>query len=474
MALKTAPMPKVIKEYEHPYTPHPAQLEFHTEPARFRVVSAGRRFGKTQGGIFDHWLTLQRAKEPHPIGWIVSPTFPLSMVDWDMATEMLGPFIRQQNAQDHWMEVDISSVEFGMNRTAKIEFKTAEREDRGLRGRGLSALLVDEASLVSRKSWELGLRPALADKQGKAVFISTPRGKGGLFYELFQAGQGVDPKWKSWRFPSNLNPYFPKEEWDELERVTPSGTWRQEYLAEFVEGEGAVFHGLDKVREMNPLPYDPQCRWVIGADLAKSVDFTVLYPLNEYGEPGELIRFKDISWTVQQDAIARLSNRYGNARVVVDSSGIGDPVEDNLRRAGVPVIGMKTGSTVTKEELIEGLSIALQHGWVKLPTRDSYRWLWDELEAYQKEITEHGNVSYHAPEGMHDDGVIGLSLACAGLGARLGRAQRAQPISDDPDRHFTNWKDYRSAVDPRRKRRTPFMPGIGRGYMPSFRFKVLG
>lgn len=437
------------------------------------MVAAGRRWGKTTSCIFDHWVTLQNAKEERPIGWVVAPSYPLSQVDWDTATEIMGPFILQQNQQDHWMEVSISSRE-RMNRTARIEFKTAEREDRGLRGRGLSALLVDEASLIGRKAWELGLRPALADKQGKAVFISTPRGTGGLFYDLFHLGQGLDPNWKSWRFPSNSNPYFPKEEWDYLEVNTPQGTWRQEYLAEFVEGEGAVFHNLDKVQEMEPKPYDPQVRWVIGADLAKSVDFTVLIPLNDYGEPGQIVRFKDISWTTQQDAIARHSNVYGNARVVVDSSGIGDPVEDNLRRAGVPVLGKKTGSTVTKEELIEGLSIALQHGWVKLPPRETHRWLWEELESYQKEITEHGNVSYHAPEGMHDDGVISLALAVHGLGARLGRAQRQGPLPDDPDRGFTNWKEYWDTINPRRKRRTPFMPGVGGRLQNAMRFKVLG
>jgi hypothetical protein len=465
---------KEIKEYTPPYTPHKAQYEFHMNPSRFRVVSAGRRWGKTMCGVRELWKILQEAKEEHPVGWVVAPSFPLSIVDWDTAQEMMGPFILQQNAQDHWMEVSIAHKERGMTRTAKLEFKTAERDDRGLRGRGLSGLVVDEASMVSKKAWELGLRPALADKLGKAIFISTPRGTGGLFYELYQLGQGLDPQWKSWKFPSSSNPYFPKEEWAYLESITPQGTWMQEYLAEFVEGEGSVFHDLHNVSEMPPKPYDPNTRWVIGADLAKTVDFTVLYPINDYGEPGEIVRIKDISWNVQQEAIQRLSERYGNARVIVDSSGIGDPVEDNLRRIGVPVRGMKTGSTTTKEELIEGLSIALQHNWVKLPSKGTHKWIWDELESYQKDVTEHGNTRYHAPEGRHDDGVIALSLAVAGVGARLGRAKRTTPEPEDPDRHFTTWGQYWSQVNPRRKKRTPFTPSFGRNASPNFRFKVLG
>ena len=470
---RAAPRPSQIKEYNHPYKAHEAQRLFHYDTHRFRVMACGRRWGKTTCGIMELYLDLQEAKEDHPIGWVVTPNYPLSMVDWDTAMEMFGGLIVQQNQQDHWIEVVINTKE-RMGRTAKIEFKTAEREDKGLRGRGLSALLVDEASLIGRKPWELGLRPALADKQGKATFISTPRGTGGLFYDLFKLGQGAHPDWKSWCFPSNSNPYFPAEEWVELEKVTPTGTWRQEYLAEFVEGEGSVFHGLSEVKELEPAPYDPNVRWVIGADLAKTVDWTVLYTINEYGEPGEIVRIKDISWNVQQEAIQHLSVRYGNARVVVDSSGIGDPIEDNLRRIGVPVVGMKTGTMTTKQELIEGLSIALQHGWVKLPDKYHHRWLWDELESYQQEVTEHGNTRFHAPEGMHDDGVIALSLAVNGLGARLGRATRNIPKPEDRESSFTTWAEYKAATDPRRKQRSPFLPGLGRSFQRNFRFKLVG
>ena len=463
--------PKTGKQQviEHPYKAHPAQKLYHDDPHRFRVLSCGRRWGKSTCGILELLIDLQEAKEEHPIGWIVAPTYPLSIVDWDTAQELGGGLIIQQNAQDHWMEVVISSLT-RPNRTCKIEFKTAEREDKGLRGRGLSALLVDEASMIGRKAWELGLRPALADKQGKATFISTPRGTGGLFYDLFQQGQGTDPEWKSWRFPSNTNPYFPKEEWDKLEAITPVGTWRQEYLAEFIEGEGAVFRGLDSVREMTPLPYDEKVRWIIGADLARTVDWTVLYVINEYGEPGEIIRFKEIEWPVQEEAIHRLSTRYGNARVVVDSSGVGDPVEANLRKRGVPVLGIKTGSTTQKEELIQGLKIAVEHGWIKLPHQARYSWLWDELRSYQATLTDQQNIRYAAPEGSHDDGVIALSLAVHGLGPRLGRVQRIEPVHD-VDASFTRYGDYYKMTHPKNR------PGLyskrfRRPIKPGFRFKV--
>ena len=467
-----AAKPQVIKEYTPPYSPHEAQKMFHNDPHRFRVMACGRRFGKTMAGIHELWAVLQEAKEEFPIGWVVSPTYPLSLVDWDTATEMMGPLVLQQNAQDHWFVVSIAHKDRGMHRTAKIEFKTAEREDRGLRGRGLSGLLVDEASMVGRKAWELGLRPALADKLGRAIFISTPRGIGGLFYDLYRLGQGVDPQWKSWRFPSNASPYFPPEEWAYLEANTPHSTWRQEYLAEFVEGEGAVFHGLTNIRELAPKEYDPAVRWVIGVDLAKSVDWTVLYAINDYGEPGEIVRMKNIEWPVQEEAIHRLSGRYGNAVCVVDSSGIGDPIEANLRKRGVPVKGVKTGSTVRKEELIQGLSIAIEQGWIRLPPQVTHRWLWSELESYQQEITEHGNVSYHAPEGMHDDGVIALSLAVHGIGPRLGRSQRQQEQKPE-DSSFTTWKDYWAQANPRRKKPNPFVPSMGR-IEKALRFKLVG
>lgn len=469
MARPKSTAPTQVKQYDHPFAPHKTQYEFIMDPHRFRVLSCGRRWGKTLAGIYELVRILQAAKEPHPIGWIVAPNYPLSLVDWDTTVEMFGNFILQSNSQDHWMEVYINAVP---HRTAKIEFKTAEKEDKGLRGRGLSGLLVDEASLVGQKAWELGLRPALADKMGKAIFISTPRGTGGLFYDLFQLGQGAHKDWKSWRFPSNTNPHFPQEEWAELEKITPLSTWRQEYLAEFVEGEGAVFRGLYEVRECEPAEYDPSIRWVIGADLAKSVDWTVLYPMNEYGEPGQIIRMKNVEWPVQEDAIQRLSQRYGNAVVCLDSSGIGDPIEANLRKKGVPVKGVKTGSVVRKDELIQGLQIALEQRWIKLPPKNRYDWLWRELESYQKEVTEQGNVSYHAPEGLHDDGVIGLSLAVHGIGPKLGRVQR-QAEDKPADAHFTTWKEYREVSLPGRGRVKPYVRGMG-GLPKQMRFKLVG
>ena len=413
-------------------------------------------------------------KKVTPRVWVSAPTFPLVEEDWRVAVQEFGPVIVDRNVAKMRLLVGLSQSKLPhtQGRVGEIEFKSAERGDEGLRGAGLVGVLMDEAARTDRAAWELGLRPALADYRGRAVFVSTPFGLN-WFKDLYDLGQGGDADWKSWRFPSNVNPYFPQDEWEKIKQTAAESTFRQEYLAEFVEGEGAVFHALDKVAETNFCLYDPALRWTIGADLAKTTDFTVLYVMNDYGEPAEIIRFKDISWNVQQEAIQKLSNRYGHACVYLDSSGVGDPVEDNLRRIGVPVRGVKTGTVTTKQELIEGLSIALEQGWIKLPYRDTHRWLWDELESYQKRVTEFGNTQYYVPSGRHDDGVIALSLAVHGVGARLGRSRRSDEVEKEED-SYTKWGDYWKSVNPRRKHRVPVIPGAGGRLQKAFRFRVMG
>ena len=321
-----------VTHYSPPYKPHPAQEDFHYDPHRFRVLSCGRRWGKTLAGILELWRILQACKEDKPIGWVVAPTYPLSLVDWDTATEIIGPLILNQNSQDHWMEIlcnDPDTQRF--SRIAKLEFKTAEREDKGLRGRGLSGLLVDEAAWVGYKAWTMGLRPALADKRGKAVFISTPSGRN-LFWELFMKGKetssSYDPEWKSWQFPSISNPYFPKEEWDRLDQITPLDIWKQEYLAEFLEDESAVFHGLSRISGGDLREPLPDLSYSVGADLARKNDFTVIIAIDNTGQVTYAYRSREVDWSLQRQLLRSAWAKYTPSTLWLDSSGPGDVIED--------------------------------------------------------------------------------------------------------------------------------------------------
>src|SRR5262249_44027890 len=152
-----------------------------------------------------------------------------------------------------------------------------------LLGEGLDWVIIDEAARLKPSIWEGHLSQRLIDKRGWALLISTPRGKG-YFYDLFRRGQGQDPDYQSWNYPSRTNPHLDEALIEEERQRLPERVFRQEYEAEFLEGAGAVFRNVRECatgqwREPNLKEY-----YFAGLDLAKVEDFTVLVIVNRRRE----------------------------------------------------------------------------------------------------------------------------------------------------------------------------------------------
>lgn len=208
---------------------HPKQAEIAFNPSRFRVVCCGRRFGKTRLAVL---LALDEALRGGSVMW-VAPSFDKAMIGWRLFEE-LGLSLS-----------GLMSIKRGERRitTASggwISINSADSEG-GLRGEGLSLAVVDEAAYIRdlKNIWETELRPALTDRMGKAVFISTPAGFN-YFYELYRMAD-KDPDWRSWHFPSSANPFLNAAELESARQQLPALVYRQEYEAEFVQLEGALF-----------------------------------------------------------------------------------------------------------------------------------------------------------------------------------------------------------------------------------------
>lgn len=434
-------MANPAKVFRPPYNPHPGQLEFHDDPHRFRVLATGRRWGKTKSGLFELVRILAKAKEDFPIGWVVAPNYPLVNINWDEMLELMGPLILTRNIQDHWMEIQVGERN-GKPRKCKVEFKSAEKDEQGLLGRGLSGAMLDEAKLISRRAWDEGVRPALADKLGRAVIVSSPKGRN-FFYELYLRGQETsstyDSQWKSWNHPTISNPYFSPAEWEYLKKTETERTWREEWMAEFLEESSEVFHGLSGLPICQMLP-TPGADGVIGVDLARTVDWTVILVMESSGRVVQATRIKELNWSVQVRLIESIANEFPTFRLIIDSSGVGDPIEDSLRERGLGVFGVKTGTSKIKTDLIEGLQIAIAQKRIALPKE--LLWLWDELKDYTSEQLPTGHVRYTAPPGKHDDGVIALALCVYGLKGQLG-----QPIAlpEQAKSPWATWDDYLKA-----------------------------
>lgn len=365
-------------------------------------------------------------------GWIIAPTFPLVKEDWLIAEELLKDAITAKKQTEMKIELD----PFGF-----IEFKSAERDDEGLRGAGLNFAVVDEASRVSRKSWEQGIRPALADKQGRCIFISTPKGRN-WFYEIFMLGLGGGSQFKSWKYPTYTNPYFPKEEWEVIQKTTPDMILKQEYLAEFLEDEAQVFKNIDRCLRGSLEEPKTNERYTMGVDLGKAEDFTVITVIkNSSLQVVDVLRFNQIDWSLQKKQIHSLAKKYNNALCYIDSTGLGDPIEEDLRKSGVTTRNFKF-TNESKQELVEGLIVAIEQGLIGIPYCEKSEFLINELKCFSYEILPSGRLRYTAPEGLHDDGVISLGLAVRGVSHLF--YVKNQKVKEEAPYHSPAWIEKQS------------------------------
>jgi phage terminase large subunit-like protein len=383
--------------------PHPAQQRVIDEAARFNVVVCGRRFGKSTLGID---RLIRPALDGKPVMW-ASPTFRMMTETWAILQDVLANVITQRNEQEHRLTLLGGGT---------IDLWSLEDPDT-IRGRAYALIVVDEAAQVREleRAWEQVLRPCLTDYQGGAWFLSTPKSLN-YFYTLFRRGQGQATgdggSWRSWQFPTSTNPYLPAEEIGDAERELPERTFQQEYLAQFIEMEGAVFRKvLEAVRSCAQDKPIPGHSYVIGVDWARISDFTVFVVVDTTARcVCAMDRFTRVEYDVQLQRLAALVDRFKPDVVVAEKNSMGAPLVEQLQRDGMPVWPFLS-TNESKRSAIETLGLAFERGEIALPGTPEAAILIHELLAFTAEVLPSGLLRYTAPQGGTDDCVIALALA---------------------------------------------------------------
>lgn len=229
--------------------------------------------------------------------------------------------------------------------------------------------------------------------------ISTPRGRN-WFYRAFKRGQDTgEDDWASWQFASWTNEYLPPGEIEDMKRDLPAVLYKQEVEAEFLAAGSNVFVVADEIiREK----VKPEGHVVFGVDLAKSTDFTVIYGANaSTRENCYYDRFQDVTWPRQRRRILRavkrvLNNGATGVTILMDSTGVGDPMVDELEELGFDVIGKNF--TTWKDKMVKLLAKDMEDGKSFVLEEGI-----EEFEQYELNITPGGRVTYSAPSGEHDD-----------------------------------------------------------------------
>ena len=207
---------------------HPAQLQIFHSKKRFKVVAAGRRFGKS---YLSAWLLLIKAIQSESKDvFYVAPTFQQAK---DIMRAMLKDLGKELIAQAHENTAVLTLIN-----GRKIYLKGSDRPDT-LRGVGLSFLVLDEYASMKPVVWEQILRPTLADVKGECVMIGTPAGKN-HFFDIYNDAL-EDDDWDAFQFNSTDNPFLPEEEVEAARKTMSSMSFRQEFEASFETGSGGIF-----------------------------------------------------------------------------------------------------------------------------------------------------------------------------------------------------------------------------------------
>jgi phage FluMu gp28-like protein len=380
------------------YSPRPSQLEVLDAPERFLTVDAGRRWGKSLSGL--NWL-LKGSCERIGESWWLAPIYSQSK----MAFRTLVAAAHKGQAEAAFKTISHSEMRAELINGSAITFKSADNPDT-LRGEGLMRVVVDEAARVQREVWEEVLRPAVSDTGGKVLFISTPKGKN-WFYELWTRGfDPAHPDYRSWKFPTSDNPKVPAADIEQARLSLPVDVFSQEYLAEFLDNNAGVFRNVKAcIGSVREAP-NPRMSYRAGLDLARLTDFTVLTILDESGRQVFFDRFNILDWTVQVQRIVKVCQDY-QAQVLIDSTGVGDPIFDQLQRAGLSVEGYKF-TNESKKKLIELLMLSFEQARIRILDEPVQK---NEIDIFEYTIGQSGTVHYSAPDGYHDDCVIALALA---------------------------------------------------------------
>jgi len=297
-------------------------------------------------------MLIRPALDGYPVAYF-GPNYSLLLEAWRSLNHTLSPIMKRTNANEHRMEL----ITGGM-----LDFWTLDNPDAG-RSRKYKRVIIDEAGLVKRlmEAWHAAIRPTLADLSGDAWLAGTPKGRNG-FWELWELG-GRDPSWAHWQMPTDANPFIPRDEIAAMRASMPALVVAQEVDAEFTEGELTLFSIADIDRAGLPYELPTAGPWITTVDVGRRRDATVINTFSLASKPyrrANFFRLERVPYPRIQAEIETVSRRYPG-QLVVESSGVGDPVVENLNVVATPFLT----TAKSKMNALQSLQLLFERGDIR-------------------------------------------------------------------------------------------------------------
>ena len=299
-----------------------------------------------------------------------------------------------------------------------INFKSAEQKD-SLRGETVSGILcIDECAYISDEVYNI-IRPWTDFHRAVTLMVSTPFIKSGFFFQYYNYGLNnenncVSIDWADEKYREDLETILPPEKLDEYRRILPKNVFLTEYMAQFLDDEGSVFTDFSDCLKFNKI--QPADKLYCGIDWANGYegDDTVLSMFNQKGQMVYLTYFNKLSTLKQIEHIYNRLEPYLKQIVVIasESNSIGTPYTDMLKNKSqilTRVIKEFNTSNTSKNAIVQKMQVALEQKSITLLPDEKLKQQFGYFTAEYNPTTR--NVSYTAPQGLHDDIVMATLLA---------------------------------------------------------------
>lgn len=272
---------------------------------RFRVVVAGRRFGKTHLSIRELCF---HAKEPDKEVWYVAPTY-------KMARQIVWKKLKNKLSDLNWIaKTNETELTISLINGSTISLKGADNYD-SLRGVGLDFIVLDEFADIDPEAWYETLRPTLSDKQGRALFIGTPKGIGNWAYEVYQNTQDDPNNWASFSYTTLDGGNVPQEEVEQARKDLDERTFRQEYMATFETFSGRIYYAFD--RALNVRKYEGNTPDVLYVGMDFNIDPMSAVVATRAGDTLHIIDEVRIFSSNTQEVVDELKQRFPKSKIWV-------------------------------------------------------------------------------------------------------------------------------------------------------------
>lgn len=417
--------------------PHQKQLLF--DPHRYQVAVWARRHRKTTTAL--EKLITEAAGIKNKVFWYVCPTFNQAKsnvwIDPDMLQRIIPPqLIAKKNESELTIYFKSGSV---------LSIKGAD-DPRRLKGSGVYGVVLDEFAEMKPEAFQEVVEPILAANNGWCWMIGTPKGKNHL-YDYFQLGQKNNPDWKSWLLKASESGVILAERLAATKQTMPQALYNQEFECDFLDNSATIFRNVKEAATAQIVAPIPGHFYVAGVDLARVHDWSVVSVFDR--STNEMVyfdRFNQLDWKFQKAKIATILQRYSPCVGVLDSTGIGDVITNDLQsgipdeyqqelvREGLNIQGFKFTET-SKREIVERTALWIEQQKIKLLNIPE---LIDEFETYSYVLTPLGKIRYSAPSGKFDDCVMSVALAVGQLSHYMYEAQNPEPEKSVIAQHKAN------------------------------------